>query len=534
MSETFHILLVEDSDDDALLIEAELRRAGLAFDLHRVQTRAELEHSLTSRWDVILSDYALPGFSGPEALEVVKASGRDIPFIVVSGFVGEDLAVQAMKAGAVDYFRKEVMSRLAPAIRREIAECRVRAHNRALEAELSSRLATEQRLRVEAEAANRVKDEFLAMLSHELRTPLNAVLGRVHLLRHANPVGEARDHALEVIERNALAQVQLVEQLLDISRMAGGQLTLEPTDVDLAAAVDDAVAAQAKLAASQRVSLEVDYTRFPTVHGDRRRLQQIASSLVANAIRFSQPGAVVRVSLGVEAGRARLEVTDEGEGIEAAFIPHLFERFRQADQSTRRPHGGLGLGLAIAHHLATLHGGSLTATSPGRGRGATFTFEVPVAARVAASPPIAAGSGGHPSAAPPQVPRRATLEGVRILVVDDDLDARELLGDLLGGHGAQVRIAGGGPEALALAPVLVPDVVVSDIGMPGMDGYDLIRALRLLPPAAGGNAQAIALTAYATPEDRERALAAGFQAHMAKPVRPTDLVKTITSLIAAS
>lgn len=527
MSESFHILLIEDSDDDALLIEAELRRAGLAFDLHRVQTRTELEHSLASRWDVILSDYALPGFSAPEALEMVKASGQDIPFIVVSGSVGEDLAVQAMKAGAVDYFRKEVMSRLAPAIRREITECRVRAHNRALEAELSSRLATEQRLRVEAEAANRVKDEFLAMLSHELRTPLNAVLGRVHLLRHANPVGEARDHALEVIERNALAQVQLVEQLLDISRMAGGQLTLEPGDVDLAAAVDDAVAAQAKLAAAQRVSIEVDYARFPTVHGDRRRLQQIAASLVANAIRFSHPGGVVRVSLGVEAGRARLEVTDEGEGIAAAFIPHLFERFRQADQSTRRPHGGLGLGLAIAHHLATLHGGSLTATSPGPGRGATFTFEVPVAARAAAPSPIVAP-------APPQVPRRAALAGVRILVVDDDLDARELLGDLLGGHGAQVKIAGGGAEALALAPALVPDVVVSDIGMPGMDGYDLIRALRRLPPGAGGLAQAIALTAYATPEDRERAVAAGFQAHMAKPVRPADLVKTISSLIAAN
>jgi signal transduction histidine kinase len=518
--ERLRILSVEDSEDDEQLIRAELRRSGLPFELRRVDTPDALREALREPWDVILSDYSMPSFDAGDALAIVKEAGCDVPFIIVSGSVGEEIAVQAMKAGAVDYFRKDNIQRLVPAIRREVTDKNHRADKRHLAAQLATTLENERALREQAERANRVKDNFLAVLSHELRTPLNAVLGRVHLLRNADLSPEARNHALDVIERNARAQTQLVDDLLDVSRLAAGRLTLERASVNVADAVRRAVEDHHGAAAAAGVSLEVKIDpALPAVAGDAARIRQIAANLVSNAIKFSNRGGTVGVSLTAAKGAIELVVTDNGRGFAPEHLPRVFERFYQYDQSTTRHYGGLGLGLAITRELVQLHGGTITATNqPGGGAKLRVTLPAIAAEAPRAAPP------SRPAALPadPELP----LSGIRILIVDDDNDARELMCDLLSTYGATIADAPDGPSALRVAPGFDPTVILTDIGMPGMDGYQLLAELR----KRGVQAPSVALTAYASAEDRARAQAAGFALHVAKPIKPTRLVQDLRAV----
>ncbi|HEU4406959.1 MAG TPA: ATP-binding protein [Polyangiaceae bacterium] len=386
-------------------------------------------------------------------------------------------------------------------------------------------LERERAARERAEEAGRAKDEFLGVVSHELRTPLNAVLGWARLLQAGSLPADQQAKALEVIERNAAAQAQLIDDLLDVSGIIAGKLRLEPRPIDVAAAVGAAAEAVRPAAEAKALRFEADLDPSAgPVAGDAVRLQQIAWNLLSNAVKFTPRGGRVRARVARRGGHVELRVEDTGEGIPAAFLPHVFERFRQRDGSTTRRHGGLGLGLAIVKHLVELHGGRVWAESEGEGKGAAFTVELPLAA--------GPGAAARAPAAAPLPSSPPGLAGLRVLVVDDDADARALAASVLAGCGAAVRTAASAADALAEVRRERPDVVVSDVGMPGEDGYAFVRRLRALPPGEGGATPAAALTAYASATDRRAALAAGFQMHVAKPVEPADLLATVAALAA--
>ncbi len=390
----------------------------------------------------------------------------------------------------------------------------------------------EHRLRAEAEEANRTKDEFLATLSHELRTPLTAMLGWTKMLRMMELDEATAAHALETVERNAKAQAQLVEDLLDVSRIITGKLRLDVRPTELVPVVKAAMDAVRPAAAAKEIELRtaLDPTAG-SVPGDAARLQQVAWNLISNAVKFTQKGGRVEVRLGRVDSHVELKVSDTGQGISQEFLPYVFDRFRQADGSTTRMHGGLGLGLAIVRHLVELHGGTVRAESQGTGHGATFTVQLPIAALRSADFGLRIeeqGSTAFQSAI--QNPHSAILSGVRVLVVDDEEDARGLLRTVLEKSGAEVVAAAGVGEALAAIEREPPDVLISDIGMPGEDGYALIRRVRTLDPARGGSVPAAAVSAYAGEDNRRQALNAGFQLHVAKPVDPEELVSVVRRL----
>ena len=394
-------------------------------------------------------------------------------------------------------------------------------------------LASEKAARQQAEEEGRLKDEFLATLSHELRTPLNAILGWSSLMRRGTLTQRLAEEGVQVIERNARAQAQLIEDLLDMSRIISGRIRLEVQPVELPQAVDAALEAVQPGADAKGVRIEklLD-ARVAPVLGDPIRLQQIAWNLLNNAVKFTPRGGTVRVRVERVTDEARIIVDDTGEGIRPDFLPHVFDRFRQADGTTTRRHGGLGLGLAIVKQLVELHGGEVSASSEGVGRGARFIVSLP--ASLGAGPPTPSQYQPPqlgqltPSALPTGAPR---LAGVRVLVVDDEPDARDLLRVVLEGCGAAVTIAASALEALEALRRSPPAVLVSDIGMPGMDGYDLIRRVRELGIAEGGSTPALALTAFAREADRTRALAAGYQEHLAKPADPLQLATTVATLV---
>jgi PAS domain S-box-containing protein len=385
------------------------------------------------------------------------------------------------------------------------------------------------RLYTEAQRANRVKDEFLATLSHELRTPLNAILGWSQLLRMGRLDQNEVDQGLETIERNANIQSQLIEDLLDVSRIITGRLRLDVRPVELPPIIDAAIAAVRPAADAKHIRLKPKYDASAApILGDAARLQQVVWNLLSNAIKFTPRGGRVEVMLDRVDSQVEITVRDTGSGIDPDFLPHVFERFRQADASTTRKHGGLGLGLAIVRHLVELHGGVVQARSEGQGAGATFIVRLPIAAvhdeEQRASPDAAATTTDFAS-----LRRAPSLAGLRVLVVDDELDARRLISTVLRQCGADVIAASSAAEALDLLARQRPDVLISDIGMPGEDGYSLIRRLR----ASENHDQrlpAVALTAYARTEDRLRALAAGFQMHVSKPVNPAELATVVGSL----
>lgn len=372
-----------------------------------------------------------------------------------------------------------------------------------------------------AEAANRIKDEFLAIVSHELRTPLNPILGWSKLLRSRKLNQDKVDKALETIERNASLQAQLIDDLLDVSRILRGKLSLQTLRVDLVRVIQAAIETM-RLAAAAK-SIEIDTQLDSTVgfvSGDPNRLQQVVWNLLSNAVKFTPKGGRITVRLQAIDSQAQIQVSDTGQGISQDFFPYIFDYFRQENSTTTRSVGGLGLGLAIVRHLIELHGGRIEAESDGIGQGATFTVTLPL---MSDSPINTQNSSPEDEG--------LDLTGVTVLLVEDEVDTLDLLTIILESYGATVEGRTSANEALALFSQGQPDVLISDIGMPGMDGYELIRQVRDLPPDRGGLVPAIALTAYAGEMDHERALSAGFNRHLAKPIEPDQIVDAIANLI---
>ena len=378
--------------------------------------------------------------------------------------------------------------------------------------------------RDEAVTANRLKDEFLAVVSHEMRTPLNAVLGWARLLGGGQLEPGRTAKAIQTIERNTKVLARIIDDLLDISRLLGGNIRIESQPLDLVAVIQGALDEVRPAAEVKSLSLIFTCREVPDpVAGDTLRLQQVVANLLSNAVKFTPEGGKIEVRLTPTDSQAEIQVADTGQGISAEFLPHLFERFTQADPSTTRRQGGIGLGLAIVKALVERHGGTVHADSAGVGQGATFTIRIPVLP----SPADVGPPGGTESSAGAAV----RLDGVSLLLAEDDADGREVLALILEIAGAKVKAVASVREALSAFEALRPDVLISDVGMPDEDGYALIRQVRAREANRGGSTPAIVLTGYANPEDRARLLAAGFQMHLQKPVEPSEIVAAVASLV---
>ena len=404
--------------------------------------------------------------------------------------------------------------------------------------------AAESAARTDAERASRMKDEFLATLSHELRTPLSAILGWSQVLRRPNQKPDALADGLLTIERNARAQTQIIDDLLDMSRIISGKVSLNIGRINLSAVIRAAIETVRAASIAKSIQLVFDepiHVQHPIL-GDINRLQQVFWNLLSNAIKFTPRGGVVQINIELRHSLWQVDVIDTGEGITADFLPFVFDRFRQADASTTRRHGGLGLGLAIVKQLLELQGGNVRVRSQGPGKGSTFTVSLPVSAVHTAAlttgspnPDEAETAGGSSVLRHEGIAWDAAvsvdLRGVKILVVDDEADARGLLKRILEDCGATVLLAGSAAQAIEIVQRDGPDILVSDIGMPEEDGYELLRRIRALG-TANGAVPAIALTAYARAEDRVKAVRAGFQMHVPKPVEPAELIAMIETLVA--
>ena len=396
--------------------------------------------------------------------------------------------------------------------------------------ERSRLLSSEKLARNEAERANRLKDEFLATVSHELRNPLNAILGWAHMLRLGKLTPANGERAVETIYRNAKSQAQLVADLLDVSRIISGKLRLDVRTVDLISIINAAIDSIRPAADAKSIRLQslLDPAAGP-ISGDADRLQQIVWNLLSNAVKFTPKGGRIQVKLQRVDSHVEIVVSDSGVGISKEFLPHVFDRFRQADASTTRIHGGLGLGLSIVHQLVDLHGGSVSVHSEGEGKGATFIIHLPFVGVVSNQKEF--------ESAPPSSPEEVTtfdglpsLQGLKVLVVDDEADTRELIAEVLKEVGSEAITCRSVEEALIALEQHKPDILISDLGMPDEDGYSLISKIRSLPSEQGGHIPAAALTAYARAEDRMRVLRSGFQFHLPKPVDSAELVTVVASL----
>jgi PAS domain S-box-containing protein len=643
---TLDVLLLEDSAFDAELIEVTLHKTFPGVRLAWVKDEQQFGLKLRQqRFDLVLSDYQLPSFSGAEALQLARGLAPETPFIFVSGVIGEENAVELLKSGATDYVIKSRLARLPVAIERALREVRergaravaeaqlreadalyarvvdslhdyavmlldpqgairqwnraastlfghpleamrgrqvdllfteedraagllarelaqaraqgsaggerwmLRADGRSLRAEcvvtplhsdagehtgfskivrdVTTAYQASQALRhakEEAERANELKDQFLAVLSHELRSPLSAITGWAEILARRGQDDPVLSKAGTVIRRNAQLQARLINDLLDITAATAGKLQAVRTPLDLAALVAEVTLSHLHDAQARGVALDRGESAPIAVDGDARRLSQVVSNLVANAIKFTEPGGRVEVRTRADNGRAVLTVRDNGRGIAPEFLPFVFERLRQEDGSSTRRAGGLGLGLAIAKAIVELHDGHISACSDGHGQGACFEMSLP----------LANGHAVPADGAPSASAENGNLAGVRLLLVDDEADAREVGQVALATLGAQVQAVGSAPEALERLQRERFDVLVSDVGMPGMNGLSLIRAVRQLPHCAAHELAAVALTAFAMSSDRQAGLAAGFQAYVAKPIALLELADAVREALAAS
>jgi signal transduction histidine kinase/ActR/RegA family two-component response regulator len=533
------VLLLPPTQRDAEAIRAVFSGQGIDCRVHGSMPQlcralSEGAAALVISEEALLADSpALLAFLGAQPV------WADLPIVVLSRSGSESPALAELlpRAGNVSVVERPVristfLSIVRAAMRSRARQYQVRQHMLQMqrsESERTQLLESERSARAEAERAGRMKDEFLATLSHEIRTPLNAILGWTHILALTrSPEDLAK--GLSVIERNARAQAQIVADLLDMNRIINGKIRLDVQRIQLAPVVQAAVDTITPAAEAKGIRLQVilDPSTGP-VSGDPERLQQVFWNLLSNAVKFTPRGERVQVLLQCVSSHLEVSVADTGEGIEPEFLPHVFDRFRQADGSTTRRVGGLGLGLAIVKQLVELHGGTVSARSPGPGKGSAFTVALPLAPLHGDEPSPA--ERRHPKAgtAAPTCDENDDIRGVRVLVVDDELDARDLVRRLLEGRQAQVATAASAGEALDLIQQLRPDILISDVGMPGEDGYSLLRRLRRLTPEAGGETVAIALTAYARAEDRVTAMRAGFQYHISKPVEPMELIATVAS-----
>jgi signal transduction histidine kinase/ActR/RegA family two-component response regulator len=472
---------------------------------------------------IILTEEALddPDFpSLPTALDQ-QAAWSDIPIILFAGNAQSSASLRTI--GLAETLRNVTFIDRPIRIAAVISVVRAAIRARARQYELRDTLVALHAARTEAEAASRLKDEFLATLSHELRTPLNAILGWTTMLRHGQVDQSQITHALEVVERNARMQAKLIEDVLDMARIITGKLRLDMRPVALAPIVAAAIDAIRPAAEVKSIRLQVNTGALPAIYGDATRLQQVLWNLLSNAVKFTTPGGTITTSLQLRGPHAVLAVSDTGQGLAPEFLPFVFDRFRQADQSVTRGHGGLGLGLSIVKQVVELHGGSVRAESAGPGRGSTFYVTLPIPVMLDAPPDPREAERSNEAFS-------LRLDGRRILVVDDDLATRELLGDLLHHNGASVLSAGSAAEALDEVARSLPDLIIADIGMPKEDGLSFMRRIRSLPPPTGV-VRAIALSAYTRPEDQEAAFQAGFGAFIAKPATPQQLLRVLDAIL---
>ena len=521
------LLVVDDEESLRITTAAIFEKEGYIVDTASSGDEA-IDLLSKTDYDLVLTDLHMEGGDGLSVLSQIRHQAPLTISVVLTGFASVESAIAALQEGAYDYLIKPCdIESMKHTIRRGVehrrlmlAEQKARSDlqqlNRDLEQRIQERTAELTRLNAELADANRAKDVFLATLSHELRTPLTPVVGWIKLLRSGTLDEKSVSQALDAIERNAWLQSRLIDDLLDTSRIATGKLHFEPKPTDLNAVVRAAVDTVRNSAASRNIDLSI--TLHPAslvVMGEPVRLQQIAWNLVSNAIKFTEPGGRVNVTTGLLGTESYLTVVDTGIGIEPDFLPHVFDRFRQADGSTSRRHGGLGLGLAIADALAKMHGGRLEAQSEGVGQGATFTLRVES---------VSAGK-----VVPEKVEQKVhSLEGLDVLIVEDSPDTLSLLNAMFSREGANVTTAASASEAIQSAVTKRPQIIVSDIGMPETDGYQLLEQLRLLPGLS--DVPAIAISGYASEEDRERALSVGFVALVPKPVDIDALFSLIQDL----
>lgn len=506
-------------------------------------------------YDVIITAIEMPGINGPALLSEIRTRRPKTPIVLLAEPEQRALALEALSGGAYDFVEKPInrdhfvaavgRARQMRDLGRQVEEQRTALERQAVELERTVAVRTR-----ELRETNRIKDEFLATLSHELRTPLTAILGWVRLLRAGKLEEEVAARALETIERNATTQAQMIEDILDVSRIITGKLRLNLREVELPPIVEAAVEAIRPAAEAKALTLELKIESMEGfVMGDSARLQQIVWNLLTNAVKFTPSGGRVEVRLeGIDSEPAArkknqksqtptavvkyglLRVSDTGQGISPDFLPYVFDRFRQADSSSERSHSGLGIGLAIVRHLAELHGGTVRAESPGEGQGAAFEVRMPLRAGTATPVEWVATDELFADVDEDRPGHSAVLGGLRVLVVDDEADTRDFLTTMLEQNDAEVTAVGSAAEALKVLNHWRPDVVLSDIGMPGEDGYSLIRKIRALETKHGWRIPAAALTAYARSEDRTRALSAGFQTHVAKPIEPDELTAIVAGL----
>jgi signal transduction histidine kinase len=531
------ILNVNDNPANRQARSLALQQSG--FRVLETETSEEALKTLTSapeEIDLVLIEGDLPGIDSREVCHRLKAdlASSPIPVLrIAAPSVPPDATKRPLDSGADAYLRHsfephELLAIVHSLLRLRKAEQSLAQRERVSEEEHARRLEGERAAREEAERVIRMKDEFLTTLSHELRTPLQAILGWVHLMKSHSLGAEELARGVATIERNARAQAQLIGDLLDMSRIISGKLRLDVHRIQVGGVIEAAVESVRPGAEAKGIRLQMvlDPLAGP-IAGDPNRLQQVVWNLLSNAIKFTPQGGRVQVVLERVRSQIEISVRDTGQGIAPEFLAHVFERFRQADASTTRQHMGLGLGLAIVKHLTELHGGTVRAMSQGEGQGATFTILLPVSLVQTEE----TEERSHPRAeTEPVAVCPVSLDGVCVLVVEDEPDTRELIARLLIEYAAEVTTVASAREALDLLPRERPDVIISDIGMPLQDGYDLIRSIRELPTEQGGKTPALALTAFARSEDRTRAVLAGYQMHLAKPVEPSELIAMVASL----
>jgi PAS domain S-box-containing protein len=523
---------------EAALRESEDRYRDLVESSHELMCTHDLEGRILSvnRWAAEVLGYprgSLVGMSIRDGLPPERRAEFDeyLRAVKRDGFAKGIMQVRTA-AGEVRFWEYHNTLRVEGV---EAPVVRGMAHD---VTERRQALAREKEARKEAEAANRLKDEFLATVSHELRTPLASIIGWARMLAEEDLNAGEQAQALEIIWRNARAQVQLVDDLLDVSRIITGKLRLDVRPVNLASVIEAAVDSVRPAADAKGIDLRlVLEPRLNLIQGDPGRLQQVVWNLLSNAVKFTPERGRVEVRVERLDAHAAVVVSDTGRGIAPEFLPHVFERFRQADSSTTRLHGGLGLGLAIVRHLVEAHGGSVRADSEGEGRGATFTVELPLSVEAEpVRPPAPAGvAEGAPMTRQPAAGTKGgaqslPLIGLRVLMVDDDADAVEMLAAFLRRAGAEVTAVASAPAALDALGPFRPDLIVADVAMPEVDGREMMRRVRSLGPDEGGRTPAVALTAYAGEAERSLSLRSGFQAHLDKPAEPGELLKVIAEL----
>ena len=532
------VLLVDDVPANLTALGALL--SALDVDVvHATSGDDALKQMLARDFAVVLMDVQMPDLDGFQTTALIRQRDRTrhTPIIFVTAiFKDEASAKRAYALGAVDFltkpFDEDALKAKVAALTNQYRQADVIGRQAAALRSKEQEARREHEAREVAEAENRTKDEFLAILSHELRAPLNAVLGWAAVLKDEPNLSARVARGLDAIARNARAQAKLVDDLIDVSQLVAHTLAIEALPVDLAAVTQAAVSTMKAAALERRIRLDLDVAPGDyEVRGDARRLGQLVCSLLSNAIKFSPSDAVVSIELFRSGAGLQLRVKDTGIGISADLLPHVFGAFRQRDGSWTRRHGGLGIGLTMAHYLAELHGGSVEAFSAGNGHGAVFVLTLPPAAAANVRAPSGLASEAATGALPPADTAEATpLAGVRILIVDDDVDARDLLSMLLGDAGAVVATAASAREAIELFENGEFDVLLSDLGMPDEDGLSLVKTIRRLDARRGGALVAVALSGYGSAADRQRSAQAGFDAHLTKPCERATLIASVARL----